>query len=46
MGKQKKLIHFQSKWLEVIDYRALAAMADFDPGYLYYDESSKNAIGM
>ena len=44
--RSDKLIHLQSKWLEVRDYYALARIAEFDPGYLYYDESAQNAACM
>jgi CRP-like cAMP-binding protein len=33
------LIHLRSKWLEVCDYPGLAAVAEFDPSYLYYGEA-------
>ncbi|WP_174273394.1 Crp/Fnr family transcriptional regulator [Sphingomonas bacterium] len=37
------LIHFRSKWLEVSDYAGLAAVAEFDPSYLYYGQSADGA---
>jgi CRP-like cAMP-binding protein len=37
------LIHLRSKWLEISNYDALSALAEFDPGYLYYDEHISRA---
>lgn len=39
-----RLISFEGQWLEIKDYKALAREAEFDPTYLYYNESKLDAL--